>query len=838
MFYNIDLTKSDYCKRYLKMHIRLFAKLLAVLLLLGFSCSVPLEAADDKVILKVFELPDVRKTDAYTKANLAVIDAFRQKHPNVELRAYSGIMIEGMDLDAGPLMAIAGGVAPDILYVNFRQSDTYIQNNFLYPLDSFLAKQDAEEIGLRVEQPVWQVIRRKKIGEASEQVWALPYETLVRVLMYRKDVFRRAGLDPERPPRNWQEYYEYARRLTVPSEGAYGTILASGPQAAYDWIQFLWAAGGDAVRFNPETEEWYASYADEAGVQAMEFYLKLAATKWKDSEGKPQTGFAIREGEWGYMWQEGKIGMRMDYLSQQNMGGNYDPNLFGFAPSPDGPSGHGGSEINCRMMGIFSGAGETNNSGLGNRDPQAVKQAAWDFIWFYDSEEARQIRMKIMVDAGYGRMQNPVLLKRYGYEEYLKFAPVGWMETFEHALKYGKPEPFGNNCQKVYEFMTYPLEQLLTLDLAGKLGSTDEERRTKIRAILQAGEKRTNEQMIGRLDPKVRAFRERFAMLAAALILLAFSFTIWKVWKLLTPQYMVQTQMSTNYRMWVILLLAPAVLTIVIWKYLPMVTGSLMAFRDYHIVGASPWIGFSNFAEVLFDSTWWASVGRTLYYMFLALSLGFIPPILLAILLQEVSRGKVIYRVIYYLPAVISGIIVIYLWKLLYNPSDIGGFNQILTSLGLPKSMWIKDEKLAMLCVILPTVWAGMGPGSLIYLAALKNIPNELYEAADIDGAGFLGKIRFIVLPRLKALIIIQFIAAFIVAAQSSDFILVMTFGGPNEATRVADLLIFEKAYLYLRFGLATTMAWILSLLLMGFTVIQIKYLSKMEFRAAKRDDE
>jgi multiple sugar transport system permease protein len=269
-----------------------------------------------------------------------------------------------------------------------------------------------------------------------------------------------------------------------------------------------------------------------------------------------------------------------------------------------------------------------------------------------------------------------------------------------------------------------------------------------------------------------------------------------------------------------------------------MVTGSLMAFKDYHIVGPSPWIGFSNFAEVLFDATWWASVGKTLYYMFLALTLGFVPPIVLAILLQEVSHGKIIYRVVYYLPAVISGIIVIYLWKLMYDPSDAGGLNQILLAIGLPKSMWIKNENLAMLCVILPTVWAGMGPGSLIYLAALKNIPNELYEAADIDGAGFFGKIRFVVFPYLKALIIIQFIAAFIVAAQSSDFILVMTFGGPNEATRVADLLIFEKAYLYLKFGLATTMAWMLSLLLMGFTVIQIKYLSKMEFRTAKRDDE
>ena len=141
-----------------------------------------------------------------------------------------------------------------------------------------------------------------------------------------------------------------------------------------------------------------------------------------------------------------------------------------------------------------------------------------------------------------------------------------------------------------------------------------------------------------------------------------------------------------------------------------------------------------------------------------------------------------------------------------------------------------------MLCVVLPAVWAGLGPGSLIYLAALKVIPNELYEAADIDGAGFLGKIRHVVFPSLKSLIIVQLIAAFIVAAQSSDFILIMTFGGPNEATRVADLMIFEKAYLFLNFGLATTLAWLLSLLLMGFTVMQIKYISRMEFKSVRED--
>jgi len=794
-----------------------------------------LHAKPEKLILKIFELPDPRKTDAYTKANLAVIDAFLEKHPDIELRAYSGIKIENMDMDAGPLMAIAGGVSPDIIYVNFRQSDTYIQNHFLYPLDEFLEKQDGKEINLRVEKPVWQVIQRKKKGETEKKTWALPYETLVRVLMYRKDVFKKVGLDPDHPPRNWDEFFEYARRMTIPEEGAYGSVLASGPQAAYDWIQFLWAAGGDAVTYDPDSEEWYASFGDEAGVKAMEYYLRLATTPWKDSRGNNQRGFAIREGEWGYMWQEGKIGMRMDYLSQQNMAGNYDPNLFGFAPSPAGPSGRGGSEINCRMMGIFSGAGETNNSGVGNRDPQRVKQAAWDFIWFYDSEEARQIRMKIMIDSGYGKMQNPVFLKRYGYDDYLRYAPAGWLQTFETALKYGKPEPYGNNCQKVYEFMTYPLEELISLDISYKLGNQPAERRSKIATILKRGEQRTNRQMIGKLPPELRNFRNRFAAVIAALVMFGFCLTIWKVWRLLSPDNIYRSSMPNRYLGWTILLLSPALISILVWKYLPMITGSLMAFQDYQIVGKSTWIGFENFADVIFDPTWWSSVLKTLYYMALSLGLGFLPPIVLAIMLQEVSHAKMLYRVIYYLPAVISGMIVIYLWKLLYDPSDAGGLNQILMSLGLPKSMWIKDSRLAMLCVIIPSIWAGMGPGSLIYLAALKNIPNDLYEAADLDGAGFFHKLRFIVFPSLKTLIIIQFVAAFIIAAQSSDFILVMTFGGPNEATRVADLLIFEKAYLYLKFGLATTMAWILSLMLMGFTVIQIKHLSKMEYRTVKQ---
>lgn len=768
-------------------------------------------------------------------ANRAVIAAFREKYPQIDLRSFSGIKIEGMDLDSGPLMAIAGGVSPDVIYVNFRQSDTYIQNNFLYPLDEFIEDLSAEDLDLRVEKPVWPVIRRRKIDERDTHLWALPYETLVRVLMYRKDLFHRVGLDPEKPPEDWEQLVDYARRLTIPDEGIYGMVLASGPQAAYDWITYLWSAGGDAVVQDPDTGLWQASFKGQPAVDAMELYLKLITTPWIDARGNQQQGFVIREGDWGSLWREGKIGIRMDYMNQESLGREIDPNLYGVAPPPLGPTGLRGSEINCRMMGIFSGAGETNNGGVGDRDPEKVKQAAWEFIWFYDSEEARKIRLEVMIDAGYGKMLNPVYLKRYGYEEYLQYSPPGWLETFTEALENGKPEPYGYNCQKVYEFMTYPVDRCIFLEEQGKLGDNPEIRQKNIAEIFSAAVERTNEKMIGRLPPEERTFRNRIATVVALIVFCLFIIAIYKVWLIFSPREQQYSGLRKKQNRLAYLMLIPAVASILLWKYTPMIMGTRMAFLDYAVVGESQWIGIQNFADVIFDPVWWSALGKTLYYMALSLSLGFIPPIILAILLQEVSHGKMIYRVIYYLPAVISGIIVIYLWKLLYDPSDAGALNQLLMAVGLEKSRWIKDEHLAMLCVILPTVWAGMGPGSLIYLAALKGIPDDLYEAASIDGAGFFQKIFTIVLPNLKALIIIQFIAAFIASAQQSGFILVMTFGGPNEATRVADLLIFEKAYLYLEFGLATTMAWILGIMLMGFTVIQLRKLSKMEFKTVDK---
>jgi len=282
-----------------------------------------------------------------------------------------------------------------------------------------------------------------------------------------------------------------------------------------------------------------------------------------------------------------------------------------------------------------------------------------------------------------------------------------------------------------------------------------------------------------------------------------------------------------------------------------MVQGSALLFQDYRVVGGSAWTGFNNLADVLFSADWWMSVYNTLRYMVLTLGLGFLAPIILAILLQEVSCCKVLYRTLYYLPAVMSGLVVIYMWRLFYQSGPTGILNQVFANItdginavlvpvgtlfdssysGLTYEpiAWLDDAKWAMLACVIPTVWAGAGPGCLIYLAALKGVPDDIYEAAEIDGANFFQKIWNVTLPTLKALIIINFVGAFIGAAQSGGMILIMTFG--RSRTEVAELHIFKEAYTNLQFGTAIAMAWILGVSTLLFTIYQLKKLSNMEFK-------
>ena len=161
-----------------------------------------------------------------------------------------------------------------------------------------------------------------------------------------------------------------------------------------------------------------------------------------------------------------------------------------------------------------------------------------------------------------------------------------------------------------------------------------------------------------------------------------------------------------------------------------------------------------------------------------------------------------------------------------------GMLNELLGYLGVEPIRWLQDAAINKWALAIPAIWAGTGSASLVYLAAMKSIDDEMYEAAEIDGAGIRHKIFHVTIPSLKPLLIITFIGAFIGAFHGMANVLIMT-GGAFE-TNVVGLQIFTEAFAYLRFGSATALAWILGGFLVSFTIVQLGFLKKVEFRRAE----
>jgi len=825
--------------------------------------------------LTVWELPRPEDTGIDARCSREVITAFQKKFPNIKLSAPTGIEIPEMSaMDTKPLMAIAGGVSPDVIYVNFRQSDTYIQEGFLYPLDKWIRRLPKEELAERVLPQIRKVIFRYGPGpDTGKHYWALPYGTYVKGLCWRKDLFQSSGLDPERPPQNWDELLEFSRACTDPSKGTYGLAWTRSPHWSAYFYSILCSAGARAMQEKTDNN-WYATFNSPQAISAYEFIGKLLQGQWEHPSGRTVEGVVCRDDASGMLWAQGRIAMIERYFTDDLLA-DINPDLVGIAPVPAGPGGKRASELNCPMCGIFAGTAAKGEETL---------EAAWNFIHFMGSREAKDIRTRVLVENGYGLFANPANLERLGYTDYLRRIPKSWRDAFTEAIANGEPEPYGRNCQMIYNYMAAPAD---TIIIEGLGRTSSPENSERIGKILDDYVQRANEKMIGHIPPDKQRIRRIVATATALVIFAGFIWLFRYVIRIFTPDDKKGSWQFKRFKFAYALLL-PAVLLIALWRYVPMFWGATMALQDYHLLLPSTWAGIDNFAAVLWDPEFWQSLKASLWYAFLSILMGFFAPIGLALLLHEIPKGKVLFRTLYYLPAVISGLVVMLMWKNFFEPSERGLLNQLITAvpawgwytvallitgafaissfinarnghqtsarvLGiltllclagsaaliswghfpLKPQRWLENPHLVMPCIILPTVWAGLGPGCLIYLAALKTIPEDLYEAAELDGAGFFGKIRHITLPAISVLIFMNFIGAVINAFRVAEYILAMTGGGPAGETQVLALKIFYDAFIHLRFGFATATAWILGSMLIGFTVIQMKRLSRVEFKTA-----
>ena len=823
-----------------------------------------------------------------------------QQEPLLNPQKWGGFSLPGAGGRAPFMLSLAGGTAPDIYFAWFHILRHDIEQGFDYPLNEWIGEDtdgdgqisDAEArwSGWKNVPPLW-----RQVATRNGKVYGVPMAGIWYYgIVYRKDLVRQAGIDPEYIPATWDEFYRWCQRLTFPGKQVAGAKVQRGQRAfgaenrPWGWLPWMQAAGGspvvnvrvspatgksyrfamDETRFvAPDTGEdlskvegtWQANFDSAEAIEAAGFFHRLAWSPWiRDPQTQEPVDvtpadivagrvtlaggrvIAFKEADvikgvvralprltqdLPQLFAQGEVVALFsgaELVEQLTRDLNLPPDMVGIMPFPAARPG---------MKPVFQAHKHfySMTEGVARR-PKAERDLVWKCVEQLASEAVNDETVKQKVLEGHARWCTPSELTRLGFAEYLAEVPAGIRKNYERIESgeiLARTEPFAGFWQAVSDLIDRRLLGLLLADTGEHFDYA---------AALRSINEDANRGLMFRVSEKILERQRPTARVIFGVAVMAVLVCAWLGWGR-PREGQAQRPAPTTGRVrrglspW--LMLAPALGSIAVWSYYPLIRGAVMAFQEYKIVGETRWAGLDNFILVATDAGFWAAWGRTLEYVGLTLLLGFLTPVLLALMLAEIPRGKIFFRTLYFLPHLTSALVIALLWKLMYDPTENGMLNQLLLFFGASRQSWLQDPALAMVCCIVPGVWAGAGMASLIYVAALQALPPDYYEAAAIDGAGILSRFRHITYPQLLPLMVINFVGAFIAAFQGMGSIFLLTFGGPGDTTNVLSLAIWKEAYNNLRFSTATTMAWFLGVALIGFTYLQIRILRKVEFRRA-----
>ncbi|MBI1296150.1 ABC transporter permease subunit [bacterium] len=287
----------------------------------------------------------------------------------------------------------------------------------------------------------------------------------------------------------------------------------------------------------------------------------------------------------------------------------------------------------------------------------------------------------------------------------------------------------------------------------------------------------------------------------------------------------VKTNYQARQAMWGYFFALPWIIGLLIFWGGPIVASAYFSFTNYEIIGTTRWLGLANYVRAFTtDSLFWPSLGRTFTFavFFVPASVG--GALLLAAMLNQKLKGTNIYRTVFFIPHLIPAVALAVLWTYLLQPR-FGPINMFLRDLGIDSPPnWLTSRDSALYSVILINVWAAVGGNTmLIFLAGLQGVPQELYEAGDIDGASAWTKFRHITIPLLTPTIFFNLVLGVIGALKVFTTAWVATQGGPSYATWFFALHIYTEAFAYFRLGYGSALAWVLAIILMIFTYFQVQ---------------
>ncbi|MEV1333699.1 sugar ABC transporter permease [Micromonospora costi] len=273
-----------------------------------------------------------------------------------------------------------------------------------------------------------------------------------------------------------------------------------------------------------------------------------------------------------------------------------------------------------------------------------------------------------------------------------------------------------------------------------------------------------------------------------------------------------------------------AVLCFAVFSWYPMIRGIVMSFQRTRR-GVTSWVGWDNYIRIVNDPSFWTAWKNTFYFTVLALVVGYVVPFFVAILLNEFRHARGYLRILVYLPVMLPPASALFLFKFYaYDPSEAGLFNAILKALHLPTSQWMQSPEMTMPAMVLASTWMNMGSAVLIYLAALQNIPGELYEAAELDGAGIWRRIVNVTIPQTRLILLLLAMLQIVATMQLfiEPLILANGAGAEDSATSVA-YLIYQHGFFQNDLNGAAALGVIMLVVLAGFSAAYARLTAKQD---------
>ncbi|MBP1691335.1 MAG: carbohydrate transporter rane protein 1, family [Bacteroidetes bacterium] len=275
--------------------------------------------------------------------------------------------------------------------------------------------------------------------------------------------------------------------------------------------------------------------------------------------------------------------------------------------------------------------------------------------------------------------------------------------------------------------------------------------------------------------------------------------------------------------------IAPWLIGFVLLTAGPMVVSVYLSGTSWTMLSPPVPVGLANYEKILVeDELFMTSLQNTLYYVVFSVPLGLVVSLILAMMLHQRLRGISVFRTIFFLPSITNMVAVSMLWLWVFNP-EFGLLNALLGWVGIEGPLWLQSESWAKPSLIIMSLW-GVGGTMIVFLAALQGIPQELYEAADLDGAGRFRRLIHITLPMISPAMLFNLIIGVIGSFQVFTQAFVMTGtaqpgseGGPNNATLFVVLYLYKKAFQEFRMGYASALAWILFFLILAVTLVQMR---------------